>query len=319
MTEPTVHDLSPTAQEFLSAVRAGLTSSPKTLPCKFLYDETGAILFEAICTLDSYYPTRTEQLILDRFSPEMARAIGPRARVVEPGAGSLTKVKTLLGAMEDPAEYVPIDIAMEQLDDAATNLAREFPGVLVKPVCADFTKPMDLPEKGDSVERTVVFYPGSTIGNFEPEAAIGFLERMRRLAGDDGHVLLGVDLAKDQETLRDAYDDPAGVTAAFNKNLLSHINRELGADFDVREFQHRVRFETDPNRVVLSLISKSDQTVRLDGEAIEFRAGEEVVTEYSHKPTIADFTKIAAAADLEVLQSWTDDNDWFSVHLLKSR
>jgi dimethylhistidine N-methyltransferase len=317
MAEPLVHDLAPSTEEFRAAVLAGLSASPKTLPCKFFYDVTGARLFETICTLDEYYPTRTELSILMRHAVEIAGALGTGVRLVEPGSGSLQKVRFLLDHLVEPAGFVPIDISREQLAEEARQLAQDFPELPVHPVCADYSGPLELPEPGPEVRRTVVFFPGSTIGNFEPGGARRFLGRMAALAGPGGAVLLGVDLKKDVEVLQRAYDDPTGVTAAFDKNLLARINRELDGDFDLTAFAHRARYEARPSRMVMELVSDRDQVVRVGGERFELRAGEAIRTEYSHKPSPDDVVELAAAAGLRVARRWTDERGWFGIFLLE--
>ena len=316
MTSVKLRDLSPSTQEFLEAVLAGLSGDPKTLPCKFLYDETGAVLFEAICTLDTYYPTRTEVSIMAQHAAEMARELGPKVRLIEPGSGSLTKIRFLLERLEDPIDFVPIDIALEQLEAEANVLAKEFPDLPVHPLCADFTQPFTLPACDRDGGRSVVYYPGSTLGNFEPAAAVGFLQRMAKLVGPGGALLVGQDLAKSEAVLREAYDDPAGVTAAFNKNLLQRMNRELGADFDVRSFRHEARFEQKPSRMVLQLVSNREQSVVIDDQRFDFAKDEAIVTEFSHKPTLDEFAELVASAGLRVERVWLDDDARFSVQLL---
>ncbi len=317
MAEPKLRDLLPSTAEFRDAVFAGLSSDPKTLPTAYLYDETGARLFEAICTLDEYYPTRTEIAIMRDHAAAMARELGPRVRLVEPGAGALTKVRYLLAHLDDPVDFVPIDISIEQLENEARILAKEFPELPVHPVAADFTEAFALPPVDPPPARTVIYYPGSTIGNFLPEDQVAFLLRMRELIGSQGALLVGVDLYKDLSKLLPAYDDAAGVTAAFTKNLLARINRELDGTFDTGLFEHRASFEAEPSRVVLEAVSSVDQTVEVAGRSFHFAAGEAVRTEYSHKPTLEAFAKLAGTAGLLVRRVWTDEDDMFSVQLLE--
>lgn len=317
MSDPVVRDVAPSTDAFRQAVCAGLAADPKTLPCKFLYDETGARLFEAICTLDEYYPTRTELSILMQHAAEMAAELGPHVRLVEPGSGSLQKVRFLLDHLVDPVDFVPIDISLEQLTEEARQVAVDFPTIAVHPVCADYTAGFSLPEVPDEAARTVVFFPGSTIGNLEPEEAREFLARMARVVGPRGAILLGVDLKKDLGVLHAAYDDAAGVTAAFNKNLLARINRELDADFDLASFEHSARYEAGPSRMVLELVSTREQRVSVAGTVFGFAAGEPIRTEYSHKPSHADVVAMAAATGLAVRRCWTDAREWFGVFLLE--
>ncbi|MBK8975389.1 MAG: L-histidine N(alpha)-methyltransferase [Planctomycetes bacterium] len=318
MPEPQLHDLAPSTGTFLDDVRRGLSAEPKSLPCQYLYDETGALLFEAITTLDEYYPTRTELRIMERHAREMAHALGPRVRLVEPGSGSLTKVRTLLEHLREPREFVPIDISREQLESEARILAIELPALRVRPICADFTSGFELPAADRAVARTVVYYPGSTIGNFEPDDAVAFLRRMADWAGDGGALLVGVDLAKPLDVLLPAYDDPRGVTAAFIRNLLSRINRELGGDFDERAFAYRASYERTPSRVVLQLVSRRAQRVCVADERYDFEVGEPITVEYSHKPSLEDFARLARRARLRVERVWTDERRWFSVQLLSA-
>jgi dimethylhistidine N-methyltransferase len=317
MPEPVVRDIAPSTEAFRRAVCEGLRAEPKTLPCKFLYDETGARLFEAICTLDEYYPTRTELSILMDHAAEIAAALGPRVRLVEPGSGSLQKVRFLLDHLEEPIDFVPIDISLEQLTEEARQVAVDFPEIDVHPVCADYTAGFTLPEVAGDADRTVVFFPGSTIGNLDPAEARGFLRRMAGVVGERGAILLGVDLKKDVAPLLAAYDDAAGVTAAFNKNLLARINRELGADFDLSAFAHRARYEQDPSRMVLELVSQEAQSVVVAGTEIRFAAGEPIRTEYSHKPSRKDVEVLAGEVGLSVRRCWTDQRGWFGVFLLE--
>ncbi|MEY2979801.1 MAG: hypothetical protein RL562_28 [Planctomycetota bacterium] len=317
MPDPVVRDIAPSTEAFRQAVCAGLAADPKTLPCKFLYDETGARLFEAICTLDEYYPTRTELSILMDHAAEMAAALGPRVRLVEPGSGSLQKVRFLLDHLVDPVDFVPIDISLEQLTEEARQVAVDFPEIAVHPVCADYTAGFALPDVEAEAQRTVVFFPGSTIGNLEPHEAAEFLEKMGEVMGESGAILLGVDLKKDLDVLHAAYDDPTGVTAAFNRNLLARINRELGADLDVSSFEHRARYEVDPSRMVLELVSTRDQRASVAGTEVRFAAGEPIRTEYSHKPSRRDVEDLAAGVGLTVQRCWMDGRSWFGVFLLE--
>jgi dimethylhistidine N-methyltransferase len=304
------------ADTLRAEVLAGLLAEPKHLPCKFFYDERGAELFEAICALDEYYPTRTELAIMERHGAEMARRMGARCRVVEYGSGSGRKTRILLDLLAEPAAYVPIDIARKQLLATARELDREYPDLLVQPVCADYALDLRLPPCPGRVERTVVYFPGSTIGNFAPPDAVAFLERVARIVGRRGGLLIGVDLPKDRALLEPAYDDALGVTAAFNLNLLARINRELGADFDLAGFKHIAFWDADESRIVMQLESLAAQRVSLGGRRFALRAGERITTEYSYKYGLAPFAAIAAQAGFEVEQVWRDERGWFSVQLL---
>jgi dimethylhistidine N-methyltransferase len=311
-------DLAPRPSSVRAEVLEGLAGEPKTLPCKLFYDAAGARLFERICALDEYYLTRTELAILRRHGGQMAEHIGPRARIVEPGSGAGLKTRILLDSLVDPVTYVPVDISREQLEATARELAAVFPDLWVQPVCADYTGAVRLPDPPGVLAGTSLFYPGSTIGNFEPAEARAFLLRVHALVGVGGGALIGVDLLKDPAVLIPAYDDAEGVTALFNKNLLVRLNRELGADFDVSQFTHRARYEPRPSRIVMELVSTRDQTVRVAGQEIAFMAGEPIRTEYSHKPSRAEFAALARAAGFAVEAVWTDDEGLFSVQMLRA-
>jgi dimethylhistidine N-methyltransferase len=303
---------------FLRDVLEGLSRSPKWIPCKYLYDARGSRLFDEICTLPEYYPTRTELAILALKVPQMARGIGPSARIVELGAGSGEKTHLLLEALDEPAAYLPIDISKTALEAGARRAASNFEQLEVLPVLADYTEPVDLPEPTCPWQTTVAYFPGSTIGNFEPEQAGRFLERIAAMVGDGGGLLIGVDLVKDRAILERAYNDEAGVTAAFNLNLLERINRELGADFDVDGFKHRAVWNDAASRIEMHLVSTHDQRVELAGHTIGFEAGEHIVTEHSYKYEPDDFEQLAARAGFEPRSVWTDTKAWFSVWYLEA-
>src|SRR5512146_142426 len=249
---PVVHDLHPAPESLYDDVRAGLSRLPRSLPCKYFYDEAGAELFDRITQLEAYYPTRTELSILRRHLPEIADLIGPAARLVEFGSGSGLKTRLLLRPLRAPAAYVPVDISRVQLREFALSLAGEFPRLDVRPICADYTANWAIPSLM-AAARTVAFFPGSTIGNFEVDEAAAFLARVRSLCGPGGALLIGVDLAKDRATIERAYDDPEGVTAAFNLNLLHRINRECGADFDLDAFRHHAFYDESQQRIEMQL------------------------------------------------------------------
>src|SRR5690606_27839598 len=280
------------------SVLAGLRKSPKELSPVWFYDRLGSFLFDSICELPEYYITRTELEIMRAHAAEMAQHIGRNPAIIELGSGTSLKTRTLLDHMEMPATYIPVDISREHLMDAAAALARDYPQLRVLPVCADFTQPFDLPPALlAAAERRVVYFPGSTIGNFEQPHAIALLSQIRRLIGAAGAVLIGVDLRKDPRTLIRAYDDSAGVTAEFNINALRHLNRELGADFDLEGFEHRAVWVDEHSRIELHLVSKRDQIVHLGGQEIRFARGERLHTESCHKYTLESFANLAAAAD----------------------
>ena len=304
------------AVDLRRAVLDGLSRSPKTLPCQFFYDDRGSHLFDRICDLPEYYPTRTETGILRRHARDMARAIGPEPLVVEYGSGSSTKTRLLLDAMPDAAGYVPIDISRGHLTAAARGIAADYPGLVVSPVCADYTRPFALPV--DTADHNVVaFFPGSTIGNFEPDAAAAFLANVRRTCGRGSSLLIGVDRKKDPARLHAAYNDAAGVTAQFNLNLLHRLNRELpGTAIDVATFAHYAPFVPERGRMEMHLVSLGKQTVTVAGHAFAFDVGESIHTESCHKFTPDGFAALAAAAGYRPRQTWADDEGLFGVHLL---
>ncbi len=313
-----LHDLEPTVTEFRAAVLQGLGSDPKTLPCKFFYDAEGSRLFDRICELPEYYPTRTECALLQARAPEIAALVGPHAGLVEFGSGAGVKVRLLLAALRYPAVYVPVDISRGHLVAAAASLAADFPGLRIAPVCADYTNRFALPRlPGNQPRRLAGFFPGSTIGNFTPSEAAGFLRRTGQLLGCGSMMIVGVDLVKDASVLEDAYDDAAGVTAAFNLNLLERINRELDADFNLSAFTHEARWNTGDSRVEMHLVSRTAQSVRIGGDRVDFARGESVHTENSYKYTLGGFAKLARSAGYDPVASWTDPDNLFSIHALK--
>ena len=316
-TAPALQDEEPDRDQFLIEAVDGLKNDPKQLPCKYFYDELGSRLFDRICELPEYYPTRTERSIMKTSAHEMAAAVGPDALIIEYGSGSSLKTRLLLDVLESPAGYVPVDISRDHLLKTAAALARDYPEIEILPVCADFTQPFAIPEPKRTPARRVVYFPGSTIGNFTKEGAIELLQRVATSCGQGGALLIGVDLKKDPETLERAYDDSQGVTAAFNRNVLVRMNRELDADFDVSEFEHRAVWVEEPGRVEMHLVSQVDQTVHLDDERIEFAAGEHICTEHSHKYTVDGFAALAAAAGFSLAEVWMDAGKRFSVQLLE--
>ena len=296
-------------------VLRGLRAERKTLHPKLFYDETGALLFERITTLPEYYVTRAELSILRASVSDVAALAGPRCALVEYGSGAGTKVRLLLDALERPAAYVPIDISREQLARVASDLAADYPDVAVRPLCADYTRPLDLPPLPRDARR-LAFFPGSTVGNFHPAEAAAFLRRVRRTVGTGGALLLGVDRIKDPAVLEAAYDDAAGVTAAFNLNVLHRLNRELGADFRTEAFAHRARYDRDAARIEMHLVSLEDQTVQVAGERVRFACGETIWTESSYKYDRERIEELAAAAGFAVTRLWTDADDRFYVAFL---
>jgi dimethylhistidine N-methyltransferase len=300
----------------LADALAGLSRPQKTLPCKWLYDAEGARLFEAITELPEYYPTRTEMRILAECGPEIAAAVGPGAAVVEFGPGDGVKAVQLLGTLDAPAAYLPVDIAPEWLEAAAARVAAAFPGLPVRPVVADFAQAFDLAGRAAGSATHLGFFPGSTIGNFEPGEAVTFLRRARLTLRHGALMLLGADLVKDSAVLEAAYDDAAGVTAAFNRNLLARLNREAGADFDLDGFRHRAVWNEAAERVEMHLVAQRAQSVRLGGRVFRFAAGETIHTENSHKYREASLRKIAGEAGWQARAMWTDPARLFSVWLL---
>ncbi|MFO8231325.1 MAG: L-histidine N(alpha)-methyltransferase [Longimonas sp.] len=315
--KPGVHPLTDgprTTQSMKDDVIHGLSQTPKQLPAKYLYDERGSSLFDDICTLEAYYPTRTEVQILDAHANDMASHVGAEAALVEYGSGTSQKTHRLLEALHDAAAYVPIDIAREHLLAASERIAEAFPELPVFPVWADYTAMVPMPVPADAYTRAVAFYPGSTIGNFLPEQAVSFLKQVRTRVGANGGLLIGADLKKDPDRLRRAYDDPEGVTAAFNKNLLVRLNRELDANFAVDQFRHEARWDAEHSRIEMHLVSQTDQTVQVAGQSFAFEAGASICTEYSHKYTLEGFDALLARADWQRRTTWTDPNRLFSVH-----
>ncbi|MEH3146089.1 MAG: L-histidine N(alpha)-methyltransferase [Methylobacterium frigidaeris] len=293
---------------------AGLAAPRKHLAAKYFYDSAGSALFERITQLPEYYPTRTELAILERDGPAIAALLPPGAALVEFGSGSTAKVRRLLPHLPDLGAYVPVDVSEEFLRSEAGELGRDFPRLRIEPAAADFTRPFALPD--DLPEHRTGFFPGSTIGNFEPQAAGALLHHFARTLGAGASLIVGVDLVKDKAVLDAAYDDAAGVTAAFNLNLLRRINREVGADFDLDAFAHRAFFDPNLARIEMHLVSLRDQTVTVANVPFAFREGETIHTENSYKYTVAGFRALAAGAGWEGRAVWTDPDGLFSVHAL---
>jgi dimethylhistidine N-methyltransferase len=309
--------LAPAPDDFADALLEGLSARPKHVPCKYFYDAEGSRLFEAICELPEYYQTRTETALLSRHAAEIAALVGEDVEIVEFGAGALRKVRILLDALRRPAAYTPIDISGDYLADVTARLAADYPRLTLRPVTADFTCGFALPAL-EGAPRRAGFFPGGTIGNFAPEAAAALLKRMRGLL-DGGGLLIGVDLVKDPALLHAAYNDAAGVTAAFNKNLLVRANRELGADFDPAAFAHYAPYNPLARRIEMYLVSLCRQRVTVAGRTFDFAPGEAVHTEDSHKYTIEAFRELAARAGFTPRAVWTDADRLFCIHWLESR
>jgi dimethylhistidine N-methyltransferase len=308
-------DLHPRTSDTRQEILTGLEQQPRSINPKYFYDEQGSRLFEAITELDEYYPTRTEIGILSDNAAAIAAACGADSVLVEPGSGNCEKVRYLLDAMK-PHTYVPMDISSSFLRQAADQLGSDFPWLQVHAVCADFnTRWQDMPKLPTG--RRIIFYPGSTIGNLEPDDACAFLAHLGQWMGDDGGAIVGVDLHKSHARLEAAYNDSQGVTAAFNRNMLSHVNRLLDAQFNVELFRHHAVYNSDRRRIEMHLVSEKDQSVRCNGSVLKFHEGETIHTEYSYKYSVDDFASLAQRAGLTLSQSWLDKDKLFSVHYLQ--
>jgi L-histidine N-alpha-methyltransferase len=305
----------PNTQSIRDEVLRGLHAEPKTLPPKLFYDAVGAELFEQICELPEYYLTRAELEILHARAGEIAELAGPRVALLEYGSGAGVKIRLLLDALESPAAYVPIDISREQLARVSTELAAEYPRVAVRPLNADYTLPLAVPTLPEG-SRRVAFFPGSTIGNFHPMEAAVFLGRVRRAVGKDGALILGADRCKSAAVLNAAYDDAAGVTAKFNLNMLTRLNHDVGARFDVSNFQHRAFFNSRASRVEMHLVSKEAQIVRVGGDFIDFEKGESIWTESSYKYDRARLEELIETAGFRIRKLWTNSKRQFWVAYL---
>jgi dimethylhistidine N-methyltransferase len=313
VSQTTLHDFEPATETFQNDIVAGLNSHPRTLPCKYFYDERGSQLFDEICELDEYYLTRSELSIMKKYAPEMADQIGPGVMLVEYGSGSSIKTRLLLEHLQDPVAYVPVDISCDHLQRTANDLSRAYPHIEVLPVCADFTAEYSLPVPKRRPTHNAVYFPGSTIGNFQPKSARAMLARIAPLCGTGGGLLIGIDLQKDIDIIESAYNDARGVTAEFNLNLLNRINRELDGEIDVDQFEHEAIYNEEMGRVEIFLVSQCDQTATVGDETFEFADGETICTEYSHKYTIDGFAELAAEVGLELHRHWTDDRQLFAV------
>lgn len=313
LAEAKLLDFAPTMKTFYDDVVAGLAQRPRSLPCKYFYDERGSRLFDEICNLDEYYLTRTELSIMSRCAVEMAVQIGPGVMLLEYGSGSSIKTRILLDQLPDPVAYVPVDISHDHLRQSADDLAQLYPDIEVLPVCADFTEDFELPTSKCVPTHNAVYFPGSTIGNFQPVEAQAMLARIVRLCGCGGGLLIGIDLQKDVGVIESAYNDTAGITAEFNLNLLNRINRELDGDISLSQFEHRAHYNEVLNRVEMYLVSGCDQTISIGDRSFDIAAGEAIHTEYSHKYTIDGFAELAAGAGLTLRRQWTDRRDRFAV------
>ncbi len=313
-TQAATEDAAPPALH--RAVLDGLLSSPKTLPSAYLYDAAGSALFERICELPEYYPTRTERTILQTHAVEMAACIGPQAVLVEPGSGSGLKTSLLLAQLDRPSAYVPVEISASALDASVQAMSAQFAQLPIHPLQADFTQAFGLPDAVRGAGRVVFFFPGSTIGNFDPQQAQALLARWRLLGGAGAGLLIGVDLRKDAAVLQAAYDDAQGVTAAFNRNLLVRLNRELGADFEPASFAHLARYDAPRGRIEMHLQSRRAQTVHVAGHVLRFAVDETIHTENSYKYTQDGFAELARQAGWQAAARWSDALQRFGVQYL---
>ena len=311
-----LYNFKPGEEQFRYEVLRGLRKSPKQLPTKYLYDERGSDLYEQICALDEYYIPRTEAAIMEDNIHEMVSLLGPNAILIEYGCGSCTKTRILLDNMVDIAAYIPIDISHEQLQRVAAELERIYPRLEIIPVCADYTSSFKIPSSKERGDRITAYFPGSSIGNFDPDSARALLSNIADTCGPGGALLIGTDLKKDINVLHRAYNDSDGVTAAFNMNLLERINRELQGDFQLKDFEHRAFYNPDTSRVEMHLVSMKDQIVHLDNTSITFEKGETIWTESSYKYDTDSFQHIATEAGFSVEKVWTDKRNWFSVQYL---
>ncbi len=310
------HDLHPDTENFRDDILNGLALQPKALPPKYFYDARGSELFEAICELPEYYPTRTELAMMQAHAPDMARLLGPDCLLIEYGAGSGRKTRVLIEALA-PVAYVPIDISRTALQQCAAELAAQHPAVRIAAVCADYSRPLAIPRlDGVSPRRRVIYFPGSTIGNFTRSDALRFLRHAHVLAGAGGAMLVGVDLKKDAARLHAAYNDAQGVTAAFNLNLLVRINRELAGNFDLATFEHHAFYDANEGRIEMHLRSLREQTIRIAGKGFHFGKGETIHTENSCKYAVEEFQQLARAAGFVPAECWCDDENLFSIHYL---
>lgn len=311
-------DVAADNSEFKIDVLRGMAGQPKRLLPKYFYDARGSQLFDQICETAEYYPTRTELAIMREHAADMARALGPDVLLVELGSGSSVKIRLLLEQLQNPVAYVPVDISAEHLAHAASRVDAAYHDLQVLPLAADFTDTFTLPRPSRSARRTVAYFPGSTIGNFEPSQARKLLRRIAGVVGHDGQLLIGVDLRKDTGVLERAYNDAQGVTAAFNLNLLTRINRELCADFDLSAFAHRAFYNAELGRIEMHLLSLRDQIVCIGENSFALRKDETLHTESSYKYDVETFSALAAAAGFSLLRQWQDPEKLFAVMLFSA-
>lgn len=298
--------------ELLEEIYTGLEKKQKKLPCKLFYDERGSKLFDLICELNEYYPTRTESIIMKNNIDDIVSVIKDNSLLIEFGSGSSIKTRLLLDNLNNLSGYVPIDISDEHLHDTVERLKDEYPELEIIPIAADYTKPFELPEIDRKVEHKIVYFPGSTIGNFTKEEAADFLKLVAETCGENGGLLIGIDLHKDKEILEAAYNDKENVTAEFNLNILERINREFGADFKISNFSHYAFYNENYKRIEMHLISKKEQTVTINDRKFIFKRGESILTEYSHKYTLNSFAELADNY-FDIIKIWADKNKYFSI------
>lgn len=307
----------PASQTFMDDVVCGLSQRNKELNCKYFYDEAGSKLFDQICDLDEYYLTRTELAIMRQHAPEMAEQLGREIALVEFGSGSSVKTKVLLDQLCEPTAYMPLDISEEHLLRTANGLRSAYPDIEIIPIVADFTEGFQLPTTRQPYSHAAVYFPGSTIGNFTPAMASQMLRRIADVLGQDGGLLIGIDLQKDSATIEAAYNDAKGVTQEFILNVLHRINRELNADIDVDQFRYKAVYNQEQGRVEMSVVCQDEVTIQIGEYEIVVGEGEEIMTEFSHKYTVDGFSDLAADAGFSMQQHWTDEQDYFAVlHLV---
>ena len=306
------YDFEPETNTLYEDVIEGLKRTPKSIPPKYFYDEYGSRLFDAICNTPEYYPTRTEMCILNDNLEEICAYLGENCVLIEPGSGNSKKVRLLLDSLE-PHTYMPLDISSEYLKNAARNLANDYPNINVTAACVDYTNAIKLPYFPAN-KRRVAFFPGSSIGNFEPREAAEFLANIADVVHPNGGLLIGIDLKKDTDILHAAYNDREGITAEFNLNVLTHINRELGANFDLKHFRHQAWYNEIQGRIEMHLVSTKSHRVSMMSQTFHFEEGESIHTENSYKYTIEEFQALAGQVGFKAKKTWTDGNQLFSVH-----
>ncbi len=314
MTSPQKTTDEPTAAEFLRDIVAGLSleSGKKRLPSRYLYDSRGCELFEAICESPEYYLTRTELEIMHRDARSMAEVCGPGCRLVEFGSGASIKTQLLIDRLREPATYIPVDISPDYLGPSVRRLHESYPELDIRPICADFSEPFLLPASANE-KRTVIYFPGSTIGNFTRKAAAKLVGQMKQMAGPTGGLMIGIDLKKDTGLMVAAYNDADGVTASFTRNLLTRMQRELNAELIPQQFQHLARYNMKKGRIEIYLCSTADQSIKIDDHLFEIANGELINTEYSYKYSLGDVQELAAASGVALTHAWLDEMNWFGV------